>query len=256
MAAQVPWFGWLVVFGANLTLIALLVLAVGGRRGGQAPRRAVGVGVALAAWFTLAVVLSAAGVFAAGASRPPAIGLGVFPPIVVGALALAASRTVRERALAIPQGWLVGIQSLRVLGVLFLVLLARGVLPRQFALPAGWGDIAVGVTAPAVAYALSRRKPWAASLATAWNVLGLVDLAVAIGVGALSAESSARQFLNAPSTDAMAVLPLSMIPVFGVPIFVLLHITSLIGLRSRAPHRAVHADAVRNVDEHGRLLRP
>jgi len=61
---------------------------------------------------------------------------------------------------------------------------------------------------------------------------------VAVGVGALSAESSIRLFTGAPSTDAMAVLPLSLIPAFGVPIFVLLHVVSLLGLRARAKERA------------------
>jgi hypothetical protein len=256
VAAAVPWFVWLVVVGADLSLIALLVLAVRRHGGPEGRRRAMGVGLVLAAWFVLAAGLSAAGVFVSGPTRPPAIGLGLFPPILVGALALAFSRTARDRALAIPQSWLVAIQSLRAVGVVFLVLLARGVLPPQFALPAGWGDIAVGVSAPLVAHALSKRKPWAPPVAIAWNVLGLVDLAVAVGTGALSADSSVRQFMNPPSTDAMAVLPLSLVPVFAVPIFVLLHVTSLVGLRSRARHRAGEAGILRDADAPRTLLRP
>lgn len=255
MAAQVPWFVWIVVFVVDVTLIALLVLAFG-RRGGGKSSDAARVGVALVAWFALVGALSAAGVFVQGPSRPPTIGMGIFPPIVVGIVALAFSRTMRERALAIPQSWLVGIQTLRIVGAIFLVLLARDVLPRQFALPAGWGDIATGLAAPFVAYALSRRKAWAPPVAVAWNVFGLLDLAVAVGVGALSGDSSVRQFLNDPSTDAMAVLPLSMIPIFVVPIAVLLHVTSLVGLLSRSRRRAGHADVVRNVDPQAGLVRP
>jgi hypothetical protein len=72
-------------------------------------------------------------------------------------------------------------------------------------------------------------------------VIGLLDLGVAVGMGALSADSSIRLFTGAPSTDAMAVLPLSLIPTFGVPIFVLLHVVSLLGLRARAKERADRA---------------
>ena len=230
MAALVPSFVWSIVFGVDVLLIAFVVLALR-RHGG---RGAAVAAVLFSAWFVLATVLAAAGVFAGGAERPPTIGMGVFPPILAGAAALASSRSLRARVLAIPQPWLVGIQSLRVIGVVFLVLLAQGALPRQFALPAGWGDMAVGAAAPLVAYALATRKRWAPRLAVAWNVLGLLDLGVAIGIGALSAESSIRLFTGGPSTDAMAVLPLSLIPTFGVPIFVLLHVVSLLGLRARA----------------------
>ncbi len=235
MTVSVPLFVWPIVLGADSALVALLVASTRRHGGPRARGRAVGVGLTLAAWFALAILLSAGGVFEAGAGRAPTIGLGVFPPILIGGLALAFSRTAREAALAVPQLWLIGIQSLRALGLVFVVLFARGVLPGQFALPAGWGDFAIGATAPAVAWAVSRGKSWAPPLARVWNVLGLLDLALAVSIGALSAESSIRLFSNAPSTAAMAELPLSMIPVFAVPIFVLLHMTSLLGLRASHP---------------------
>lgn len=234
MAALVPWYVWPIVFGVDLALIAFIVLAL--RR--HVGRGAAAAGMVFSAWFVLVTLLSAAQAFASGPERPPRIGLGIFLPVLAGGLALASSRTLRARVLAIPQHWLVGIQSLRVIGVVFLVLLAQGALPGRFALPAGWGDIAVGAAAPLVAYALATGKRWAPRLAVAWNVVGLLDLVVAVGIGALSAESSIRLFTGAPSTDAMAALPLSLIPTFGVPIFALLHVVSLLGLRARAEHRA------------------
>jgi hypothetical protein len=195
----------------------------------------------LLAWFALAAAMSGAGLFVAERGDPPTIGLGVLPPIVAGALALAFSRRARAAALAIPQPWLVGVQTLRLVGVVFLVLLGRGLLPPQFALPAGWGDVAIGGAAPVVAWALSRRKRWSAPLARSWNALGLLDLALAVGVGALSSESGARLFTGGTSADVMAELPLSLIPAFGVPLFVLLHVVSLLGLRSRRRDEARHA---------------
>ncbi len=236
MAALVPSFVWPVVFGSEVLLIASLVLAIRRHGGAHARGLAIAAGATLTGWFALMIVLSAGQAFVGAPSRPPGIGLGVFPPILIGGLALAFSRSFRRTALAIPQPWLVATQTVRVLGVVFLILLARGVLPGQFAHPAGWGDFAVGASAPFVAYALAKGKPWARPLAVAWNVAGILDLVVAVGMGALSAESSFRLFSNAPSTAAMAELPLSMIPVFAVPLFVLLHIVSLLGLRgARAP---------------------
>jgi hypothetical protein len=250
-AEQVPWFVWLIVVGVDVALIAALGAAVGRYGGPGARRRAAIVAAALAAWFAVAFVASRAGAFVAAPGGPPSIALGVFPPIVAGVLALALSRRAREAALAIPQPWLVGVQALRLVGVVFLVLLGRGVLPAQFALPAGWGDFLVGAAAPAVAWALARQKPWSVPLAVTWNALGLLDLTVAVGVGAFSAQSAARVFTNGPSTDAMAQLPLSLIPTFGVPIFVLLHVVSLLGFRTREERGARRAAPGARLDRPG-----
>ncbi|WP_242343394.1 hypothetical protein [Anaeromyxobacter terrae] len=230
MAALVPGFVWPIVIGVEVLLIALVVLAL--RR--HAGVGATAAGVFLGAWLVLVMLLAAAGAFAGAPDRPPWVALAVFAPILTGGLALSASRTLRARALAIPQPWLVGIQALRVIGVVFLVAHARGALPGQFALPAGWGDLAVGAAAPLVAYALATGKRFAPHLALAWNVAGLLDLVVAVGTGALSAPGPIQVFTTSPSSVALGELPLSLVPTFGVPIFVLLHVLSLMGLRARA----------------------
>jgi hypothetical protein len=71
--------------------------------------------------------------------------------------------------------------TLRVVGVLLLIVMALGHLPAVFALPAGLGDIAIGVTAPFVARRLARgaghtRAVW-------FNALGIFDLVVAVRTG-------------------------------------------------------------------------
>lgn len=131
----------------------------------------------------------------------------------------------------VPPATLVAMQVVRTVGVVFLVLEPRGVLPAHFALPAGLGDVAIGLAAPFVALALARRVRHARAAAIAWNVIGIVDLVAAVMLGALSTESSVRLFHSSPSTEAMTALPLSTIPTFGVPLFVLLHIASLMVLR-------------------------
>jgi hypothetical protein len=68
-------------------------------------------------------------------------------PVLVGALFIRGSKQVREIIAAVAQSQLVAFQFYRVLGVTFLVLYAAGQLPGIFALPAGWGDVMVGLTA-------------------------------------------------------------------------------------------------------------
>ena len=63
----------------------------------------------------------------------------------------------------------------------------------------------------------------------AWNVLGLLDLTNALVTGFLTAPS--RYALEVqPTSDLMTVLPLVLIPVYLVPLSIVLHIASLVKL--------------------------
>jgi hypothetical protein len=117
-------------------------------------------------------------------------------------------------------------QIFRVVGVTFLVVLALGKLPAVFALPAGLGDAAIGIEAVFVARNLrrgvvGRRAVWY------FNVLGLVDLVVALAIGFAAAPAVVRLLLVSPTTEAISVLPLALIPATVVPLAAALHLLSL-----------------------------
>ncbi|MGH9641606.1 MAG: hypothetical protein ACRD3Q_04210, partial [Terriglobales bacterium] len=106
-------------------------------------------------------------------------------------------------------------------------LYAYGVLPAVFALPAGLGDMAIGFTAPWMMLGLVRRPGFAASRTfIRWNVLGILDLVVALSIGTLSAALSTGA-AGEISTAPMATLPLLLIPTFLVPFFLMLHTAAL-----------------------------
>src|SRR4029077_15262933 len=78
-------------------------------------------------------------------------------------------------------GVLTFVQSWRIAGLAFLALYTVGLLPGVFALPARWGDIAIGATAPLAALQLAnfrRRRSF-----ISWQVLGILDLVTAVTVG-------------------------------------------------------------------------
>jgi len=97
----------------------------------------------------------------------------------------AASRSFREFVLALNPRALTLVQSWRTAGFVFLVLARYHILPASFALPAGWGDIAVGATAVFVASRLAVSKHRRAFIL--WQLLGMLDLVMAVTLGATAA---------------------------------------------------------------------
>jgi hypothetical protein len=185
------------------------------------------VALLLAAWFLVAITASAVGVFQAGSrysfQAPLPIGLAVAVPIVVFLLWFGASRSFREFVLSLNVRTLTIVQSWRIGGFVFLVLYAHGLLPGVFALPAGWGDIAIGSTAWLTAnYLTGRRNSF-----ILWQVLGITDLVMAVSLGVMSSPTR-MGILHPPiSTDIMTTLPLSLIPTFAVPLLLIFHIISI-----------------------------
>jgi hypothetical protein len=115
-------------------------------------------------------------------------------------------------------------------GFVFLALCAQGRLPGVFAIPAGAGDILIGVTAPLVAMLLWSGHRLGKRLAVIWNIAGIYDLLQAVALGFLTAPSRYQLLaLNAPNF-AIGAFPLVVIPAFAVPLSMLLHMASLSAL--------------------------
>lgn len=193
---------------------------------------ALSVALVLTVWFLLVVSLGAAGVFAGAPGTPPfAIAIGVGAPLLLFFVWIRLSHSFREFVLSLDLRLIAAMQAWRWAGLGFLSLYAHNVLPAIFALPAGLGDMAIGVTAPWMLLALVRQPRFATSTAfIRWNLLGMLDLVVAVGIGTLSALFAT----GAPgeiSTAPMQTLPLLLIPAFLVPLFFMLHTAALMQSR-------------------------
>jgi hypothetical protein len=184
-------------------------------------------------WLVLVAVLGGLDVFRARDVGIPFIAPGLAVPIIAGVVLLRRSETLRRLVAATPPAGLVALHTLRVLGAIFLVLMAGGKLPGVFAYTAGVGDILIAVAAPFVAWALATGRSWSRQAAVAFNVAGLADFVGAVGTGFFSAPSPIRLLFTTPSTELMTVLPMILVPVFLVPAFTLLHVFSLWQLRGR-----------------------
>lgn len=193
------------------------------------------IGSVLAVWCVLVLLLAANGVFSTPPEVPPyPIFIGVAVPLIVFAAASLRSGAFRGLVLSADLRLLTAIQAWRAGGLGFLALSAHGVLPGLFAWPAGLGDIAIGVTAPWLALALVRRPAFVTSrLFVAWNLLGILDLVVAVSLGALSS-GFLPGLIGEVTTAPMARLPLVLIPGFLVPLFIILHLAALFQVRREA----------------------
>jgi len=162
---------------------------------------------------------------------PLPILLGVVTPLAVFFVAYLLSRSIREFVLAIDPRLMMAMQAWRFAGLGFLALYAHGVLPGFFAWPAGLGDIAIGVTAPWLLVVLMRHPSFAASRTfLIWNLLGILDLVVALTTGALGTILVAGADAGV-TTGAMAQMPLVLIPAFFVPLLFALHAAALLQAR-------------------------
>lgn len=194
---------------------------------------------ALAVWLVLILLLGADSAFVTRIGTPPLpILAGAALPVIAFLAAFRLSHPFRSFVLAADLRLLTGVQAWRFAGFAFLALYVHRILPGPFAWPAGLGDMAIGLTAPWVTLALFRRPAFAASTAfRIWNLLGILDLIVAIGTGGLMA-TLASGAVGEITTRPMAQLPLVLIPAYLVPLFVMLHATALLQARQPAGHTA------------------
>lgn len=228
-----------VVLGLNSAIvIGALALGLGSTLGGRLRTAAV-----LVTWLGVVILLGATGVLHSEPTVPQAeqtaaiarFGVSVALPIIAIVAAVLSSRSLKERVLSLPLTTLVGINSIRVLGVLFLILYAAGRLPSPFAPAAGWGDILVG--ALAIPLALATRRQENRGLLIGWAALGLADLVNALALGVTASLTATP---GSVSTGAMTLLPWLLIPAFLVPLFITTHLAvfyKLLG-KSAAPSRA------------------
>lgn len=175
---------------------------------------------ALGAWFLAALGLSAADVLGGRAQLVPVAVLGLTATLVA---IYRRSDGFRAAVDAIDTRALILLHVLRApIGIWFLILHARGVLPGEFAIRGGWGDILAGLGALAVA-ALVRSK----KLVFAWNVFALLDIVVVVATGMKLAFVDR----NPIQIAAFSIFPVAVLPFFIVPIVLATHVAIFARLR-------------------------
>ena len=122
---------------------------------------------------------------------------------------------------------LVAFHLTRFVGIYFLLLYNRGLLPSDFAVRGGWGDIlaaslALLICVMPLSEALRRRA------ITIWNVIGFVDIMLVVFYAARNGLAGNLQM------KLLTVLPLSLLPTFIVPVIIATHVIIFLRLRREA----------------------
>ncbi|SFW79712.1 hypothetical protein [Amycolatopsis australiensis] len=235
---------WMLVLAGSVATpsVAAVALYRGGLATGLPPRRsaavAVTVGAVWGAWVGTSAALAANDVYHDPDAVVPWLGVAALAALIAALLAAripALGRILAASGATPRPAWP---HAVRVLGVLFLIAMVQGTLPAVFALPAGLGDMAIGVAAIVLARRWNRRR------AVWFNVFGLLDLVVAVTLGLLGGLATHPILPVSPSTAAMSLLPLALIPTTVVPLDAALHVLSLARLRRATRSAAVPVPAV------------
>jgi hypothetical protein len=180
-------------------------------------------GLVLLAWGTGVFLLAEAQGLQQGPGQPPfKLAAGIVIPVGIGVLAWRLVPAIRRWTDSWDLATLVGLQTFRVIGIVFLFVWWLGNLPTLFAWVAALGDIAVGVMAlPATIAVAAKTAGWQARVRRL-TYAGIADFAVVLALGALSVEGRLLHLAGEPTPAAMQMMPMVMIPGFLVPIFILL----------------------------------
>ena len=215
---------WLVVVPTAAVVVAMFAVMWRERTSTRTALVAVIAGAVLAAWAALTVVLALRGFYKPPDTRsPPPVGIQLAIALVGLALFLAISPSLRS--LLTNQKNLIRLNVWRLVGAVFLVLMLAGQMPALWALPSGIGDVIVGLAAFSVANRLDR--PGGRRLAIIFNLFGLADLVVAIGLGIMTNTGPAQVFHTTPTSELATQFPLALVPTFLVPLAFVLHFVSL-----------------------------
>lgn len=174
-------------------------------------------------WYALAIFAGGSGLTSRMA--PPLPQIVLFGLVVLLLLLYWLSQSFRKWILSVNIKLLVVVHLTRFIGFYFLYLYSQDLLPYDFAVLGGWGDIIVASCALLVVLLapLAGKSGWL--IYFVWNLIGLIDILFVVATAARLAA------VDPQSMSELLKLPLSLLPTFLVPIIIFTHIIIFIRLR-------------------------
>ena len=218
-------------------VIAIFLVLWRERTSARQARLAIVSGVVLATWALVTTMLARRGSFSR-LTRTACHPLGSRSCWCSSRWRGASSSLPSLRRLLTNQRNLILLNLWRLVGMVFLLLMADRQMPALWALPAGIGDVIVGATAPWIARRVE--TPQGRRQAILFNLFGMADLVVAVGLGIMTSPGPAQVFHTTPTSELATRFPLALVPTFLVPLAFVLHVVSVWQLRGGpwGPHPA------------------
>jgi len=114
--------------------------------------------------------------------------------------------------------YLIAVHLSRFVGIYFLILYSQNLLPYDFAVKGGTGDIFVATTALLILAFVSSKNEIRDKIYLVWNTVGILDILFVV-------LTAGRIGMHSPeSIENLLKLPLSLLPTFVVPIIIFTHI--------------------------------
>jgi hypothetical protein len=163
--------------------------------------------------------------------RVPGALFGILLPVLLGSGFLIWNKAVNSVLLRMSVVPIIALHVTRLAGGLFIPLAWDERLSKPFGYIAGGGDVLAALFAiPMAVIAWSGKADWAKWL-LAWNVFGIADFILAIGLGIASQPNSPLQILtSSPGTAILGELPWRFIPSYFVPLYILTHVALFVRL--------------------------
>jgi hypothetical protein len=129
-----------------------------------------------------------------------------------------------------PLSALIRLHLFRFVGIYFFIGYAYGLLPKEFALSGGIGDLVAAIGAIFAARAVERQKPYAYKLVIIWNIIGLLDIVNVLRSAIFATKVSLEN--GGQALTEIANFPFVWIPAFAPATIVALHVAVFIKLSS------------------------
>jgi hypothetical protein len=179
-----------------------------------------------AACTTVNSILTASGFFRDFGIFPPRLLIILLVPLVAG-LVITVSGGTKRLLQFLPASAIIYLQSFRIIvEVLLWMAFEQGKLPIQLTFEGRNFDIISGITAPIVAFLLSKNLV-SRGVVIVWNVVSLGLLINVVATAVLSLPTPFRVFMNEPANRIVAEFPVIWLPGLLVPLAYGLHFLSL-----------------------------
>jgi hypothetical protein len=187
---------------------------------------------ALLMWLGSALVCAASGAFLVGLHEVPWLMLLHLFGVPLAFVAwYRVSPEMRAAVSSIDPRFLVAVHAYRCIGAGFVALGYVGAVSPLFANVTGWGDTAVALPAPFIAWAMNSPR-YSRRLVIAFSIVGLVDFSTAVASNLLTSPTALGVLRgDGADTTLMMVFPLGAIPAFGVGALALAHLLCLARIR-------------------------